>query len=396
MKNAIEMTKDIFWIGVNDFETDLFESIWPLPEGVSYNAYLIRDQKNTLLDTVKKGFMPQFLQKIQHALGENESIHYLVINHMEPDHSGCITVLRDLYPDMEIVCNSRTVEFIKGFYGIDSGLKVIADGDQLDLGAHKLEFHLTPMVHWPETMMTLETTTGTLFSMDAFGGFGALWGGVFDDEVDLDSRENETLRYYANIVAKYSPMVQRALKKLDGLDIHVVAPTHGPVYRSRPEYIIQRYDRWSRQEAEAGVVIAYSSMYGHTQTMVEAVARSLIDQGVRSIRVHNLSRSHLSFVLRDIWRFKGLMLAGSAYNTKPSPSMESLLSILDNDQLKNRLLGIFGTFSWSGGAVSAIREFAEKPGNELLNPVVEARNAPGDADLSACRQLGRAMAERLL
>lgn len=395
MKKAVEMVEGIYWIGVNDFDTDLFESIWPLPEGVSYNSYLIRDRKNTILDTVKKGFMPQFLEKIQSALPAGEKIDYLVVNHMEPDHSGALKVLRDIYPDMQIVCNARTVDFLKGFYGIDSGLKIMGDGEELNLGEHTLQFHLTPMVHWPETMMTLEKKTGTLFSMDAFGGFGALNGGIFDDEVDLKNVENEILRYYSNIVAKYSPMVQRALKKLDGLDIRAVAPTHGPVFRSNPDYIIERYNRWSLQETEPGVVIAYASMYGHTQTMAEAVARAVARQGIERIRLHNLSRSHLSFVLRDIWRYKGLMLASSTYNMKPFPFMETLLSTLQNDQLKNRVIGVFGTFSWSGGGVSAIRDYVEKSNNELLDPVVEARHAPGESDLDACRELGRIMASRL-
>jgi len=396
VKNAVPLTNDVYWIGVNDFETDLFESIWPLPEGVSYNAYLIRDEKNVILDTVEKGYMPQFLGKIQSALPAKASIDYLVVNHMEPDHSGSINLLRNLYPEMQIVCNPRTVDFLKGFYGIDSGIKIIGDGERLHLGNHTLEFHLTPMVHWPETMMTFETRTGTLFSMDAFGGFGALRGAIFDDEVDADERENETLRYYANIVAKFSPMVQRALKKLSGLDIRIVAPTHGTVFRTNPEYIISRYDRWSLQETEPGVVIAYASMYGHTQVMAEAVARSMAVQGVKRIRLHNLSHSHLSYVLRDIWRYRGLMLASSAYNTKASPFMESLLSMLENDKLKNRLIGIFGTYSWSGGGVSAIREFAEKSENETVEPVVEVKFAPGDNDLEDCRRLGKAMASRLL
>ena len=395
MRDAVEMKEGIYWIGVNDFDTNLFEAIWPLPEGVSYNAYLIKDSKNAVIDTVKKGFLPQFLEKIQSVLGPDEAIDYLVINHMEPDHSGALKVLRDLYPGMQIVCNARTVDFLKGFYGVDSGLMVMEDGEQLKLGDHTLQFHLTPMVHWPETMMTFEIGTGTLFSMDAFGGFGALNGGIFDDEVNLPDTEDETLRYYSNIVAKYSPMVQRALKKLSPLPIQAIAPAHGPVFRSFPGHIIERYDRWSRQETEPGVVIAYASMYGHTQIMAEAIARSLSQGGVTNIRIHNLSRSNLSFVLRDIWKYRGLMLGSSTYNLKPFPFMETLISTLKNDQLKNHLFGIFGTYSWSGGAVSAMREFAALPGNELLEPVVEAKHSPGDADITACRQLGKEMAQRL-
>lgn len=394
MKHAVEISDKIYWIGVNDMDTDLFEGIWPLPRGVAYNAYLIDDEKVAVIDTVKKGYLPQFIEKIQSVLGD-KPIDYLVVNHMEPDHSGSVKILRQLYPNMEIVANQKTLDFLKGFYGIEDGIKIMGDKETIDLGDKSLTFYMTPMVHWPETMMTYESKTQTLFSADAFGGFGVLQGGIFDDEVDLEYYENEILRYYSNIVAKYSPMVQRALAKLQGVPIKVIASTHGAVFRKNPSYIVERYDRWSKQETEKGVVIVYSSMYGHTQTMAEAIARSLACAGVEQIRLHNVSRSHLSFILTDIWKYKGLILGGSTYNMKLSPYMDMLVSTLDNDKLKNRVFGVFGSYSWSGGAVKALREYAEKSGNQLLEPVVEAKHAPDDNFIEMCRQLGKNMAESL-
>ena len=394
MKHAVEISDKIYWIGVNDMDTDLFEGIWPLPRGVAYNAYLIDDEKVAVIDTVKKGYLPQFIEKIQAVLGDRP-IDYLVVNHMEPDHSGSVKILRTLYPDMEIVANQKTLDFLKGFYGIEDGIKIMGDKESLDLGDKSLTFYMTPMVHWPETMMTYENKTQTLFSADAFGGFGVLQGGIFDDEVDLEYYENEILRYYSNIVAKYSPMVQRALAKLQDVPIKVIASTHGVVFRKNPSYIVERYDRWSKQETEKGVAIVYSSMYGHTQTMAAAIARSLACAGVRHIRLHNVSRSHLSFILTDIWKYKGLILGGSTYNMKLSPYMDMLVSTLDNDKLKNRVLGVFGSYSWSGGAVKALKEYAEKSGNQLLEPVVEAKHAPDDNSLDMCRRLGKNMAESL-
>lgn len=395
MNNAVSLSKNIYWIGANDMETGLFEGIWPLPRGVAYNAYLIDDEKVAVLDTVKKGFLPQFIEKIQSVLGKDRSIDYLIVNHMEPDHSGAVKVMRDLFPGMQIVANHKTLDFLKGFYGIEDNIKIVEDGETLNLGKHSLTFYLTPMVHWPETMVTYENITQTLFSADAFGGFGVLQGGIFDDEVDLDYYENEILRYYSNIVAKYSPMVQKALLKLKGLPIKTIASTHGAIFRKDPAYIIDRYDRWSRQETEKGVVIVYASMYGHTQTMAEAIARAVACEGIETIRLHNVSRSHLSFILTDIWRYRGLILGSSTYNMKMSPYMDMLVSTLDNDKLKNRLIGVFGSYSWSGGAVKALKAYAENSGNTVLEPVVEAKHAPDSDAIEQCRRLGKKMAQTL-
>jgi flavorubredoxin len=396
MNKPIPIAKDVYWIGVNDLETELFEAIWPLPQGVCYNSYLIDDEKVAVIDTVKKGYLPQFLDRIKDVLKKGKTVDYLVVNHMEPDHSGSMKILREVFPKMTIVGNKKTIGFVKGFYGDDAPYHVVEDGDTLKLGKHALKFFLTPMVHWPETMMSYEVNGKILFSGDAFGGFGTLNGGIFDDEVDLGYFENEILRYYSNIIGKYSLLVQKALARLKDLNIKIIASTHGPIFRKNTGYIVNLYDKWSRQETETGVVIAYASMYGNTQIMAEAIARSLASEGIDRIRMHNISRTHMSFIITDIWRFKGIVLGSCTYNTRLFPPMDMLVRTLDNKKLQNRVLGIFGSYSWSGGAVKALTEYADKGANHHVEPIIEARYSPTVEDHEKCALLGRNMAKELL
>jgi flavorubredoxin len=395
MNSIIPVTDQTYWIGTNDYTTHLFESIWPLPRGVSYNAYLIDDEKVALVDAVKKGFEETVIDKIERQLGPDRDVDYLVINHMEPDHSGAIQAFTRRWPGLKLVGNEKTARFLEGFYSLDDNFHAVSDGDVLDLGDHKLQFHLTPMVHWPETMMTLDTTTGVLFSGDAFGGFGALPAGIFDDEVDLRYYENETLRYFSNIVGKYAGMVQKAIAKLGDADIRIVAPTHGPVWRSQPERIIKAYDRWSRNVTEPGCVIVFASMYGNTQRMAEVIARSLAEEGIEKVRMHNASTMHVSFLITDAWRFKGLVVGSPTYNTRLFPLMADFLGHLENKKMQGRLLGIFGTYGWSKGAVSAMQGFAERAKWDVVEPIIEAHCSAGPDEMAQCAQLGKAMAQRI-
>ena len=395
MHPSIAVTDDIYWVGVNDRETQIFEALWPIPEGISYNAYLILDEKVALIDTVKNCYLTQLVNKIQKLLKSGQSVDYLIINHMEPDHSGAIEMVTKVFPGIQIIGNKKTLEFLEGYYGITQNTKQIADGDVLDLGRHKLSFHLTPMVHWPETMMTYDSTDKVLFSGDAFGGFGALNGGIFDDELDVDFYEDEILRYFSNIVGKYSPMVQKAFAKLAGLDIAAIAATHGAVWRKNPKCIIDHYDRWSRYEGEKGVVLVYASMYGNTKKMAEEVARGLMAEGMNRIRIYNVSESHVSYIIKDAWRYQGIILGSCTYDMKLFPLMKNVTDLLAAKMLKNRSLGIFGSYGWSGGAVKALRAFAEVVKWDLVEPQVEALRAPSDDILAQCKQLGRNMAQRL-
>jgi flavorubredoxin len=342
-----------------------------------------------LLDTVKKGSLPACLERIGDALGTRPRIDYLVVHHLEPDHSGSLPVLMKLFPEMCIIGNEKTAEFLDNLYGIKDNVRIVKDGDELNLGGRKLKFFLTPMVHWPETMMSYESNDKILFSGDAFGGFGTLDGNIFDDTLDMAYFEDEILRYFSNIISKYTGPVQKAIEKLKGMEIKVVAATHGPVWRKRPGEIIGLYDKWSRQQADKGVVIAYGSMYGNTERMMEAVARGISEAGCSEIRVHDLSRSHVSYVIRDAWRYKGLILGSPTYDMGIFPPVDGLVRLLQEKKLNNRFVGVFGSYGWSGGGVKGLKSFVEKNKLTLVEPVVEAKFSAKDDELEQSSQLGR-------
>jgi len=392
---GIPIVEGVYWIGTNDRRTALFESIWPIPRGVSYNSYLILDEKVALIDTVKDLSLGGYLERLKNLVGPGRTVDYLVINHMEPDHSGAIPALRQMFPQIEIVGNKKTAAFLKDLYGIQEGIHLVADGDELELGKRSLRFFMTPMVHWPETMMTFESLDGVLFSGDAFGGFGALEGGIFDDEVDVHYFEDEILRYFSNIVGKYAPMVQKAIKKLGGVEVKTVAATHGPIWRRNPGHIIDLYDRWSRYEAEPGVVIVFGSMYGNTETMAEAVARGLSNAGVTTIRMHNVSTSHVSYIIRDIWRYQGLVLGSPTYDAGVFPPMDGVLRLLSTKRIAKRQVGVFGSHGWAGGAVKTLTKFVTDSGLQLVEPVIDATFHGTAEQIEKCHELGRNMAARL-
>lgn len=395
MNRALPITDNIYWVGVNDRETSLFESLWPLPEGVSYNSYLILDDKVALIDTVNISYSETYLEKINSILA-GRKIDYLIINHMEPDHSGSIKALKAVYPDIKIIGNNKTINFLKGFYGIDKDTQEVNEGDMLDLGDHKLKFFLTPMIHWPETMMTYYEKDKVLFSGDAFGGFGSLPGGIFDDEIDTDYFEDEIRRYYTNIVAKYSPLVKKTISRLEDLNIRIVASTHGPIWRNNPQYIIDKYKKWSSYEVEKGVVIVYGSMYGNTKKMAEEIARTLAEKGVEKIKLYDVSRTHISYIISDIWNYKGVILGSPTYNTELFPPMAALVRALENRVLKNHLLGIFGSFSWSGGAVKELKEYSENSNLKVVEPIIESKFSPDSDVIKKCWTLGENMAKLIL
>lgn len=385
---------NVYYVGVNDRVKHLFEGLWPLPYGVSYNSYLINDDKVALVDTVDACCFDVFLEKIRRVIGERP-IDYLIINHMEPDHSGSIRLIKQYYPDVVIVGNKQTFGMIDGYYGVTGDRLQVADGDTLDLGHHRLRFYLTPMVHWPETMMTFDETEGILFSGDAFGCFGALNGGVVDTDIDTSIYWREMERYYSNIVGKYGMPVQRAMQKLQGVDIKVICSTHGPVWKSEIAKVVGVYDRLSRYETEEGVVVAYGSMYGHTAQMAEIIAEELSAQGIRKIVVHDVSTTDSSYILADIFRYKGLIVGSPTYNAKLYPEVEALLSKIAARDVKNHYMGWFGSFTWAGAAVKQIAEYNEKLKFEPVGNPVEMKQAMKDDTRQLCRELAVAMAERL-
>ncbi len=395
-----EITKGIHYVGVNDRHKHIFEGLWPLPYGVSYNSYIIADEKIALVDTVEADFFTQYLDNIRSVIGDRP-IDYIIVNHMEPDHSGSLTLIKKYYPNAKIVGNKKTFCMMQGFYRVgndaDGDTVEVKNGDTLQLGSHTLVFTLVPMVHWPETMVTLDTTANVLFSGDAFGCFGALNGAYIDAEMNCDIYWDEMLRYYSNIVGKYGTPVQQALKKLAGVQMDYICSTHGPVWHEHIGRVVGMYDRLSRYEGADGLVIAYASMYGNTERAAEVIARAASEAGVKNIIMHDVSRTHHSYIIADIFRYRALILGAPTYNNGLYPQMESLLSELAGRDMKNRLLGWFGSFSWAGKAMKTIGEWNETRLHfEPVGTPVEIKQSLDDATTRACEELGKAMGERLL
>ncbi|GHT75112.1 flavodoxin [Bacteroidia bacterium] len=387
---------DLYYTGVNDRAKIQFENLWPLPYGVSYNSYLLIDEKTVLFDTVDNHFSGVFFQQLEEALN-GRKLDYLVINHMEPDHSGSIAILKRRYPGVQIVGNAWTLSMVGGYYGISDGLLSIKDNDELPLGKHTLKFFLTPMIHWPETMMTYETTTQTLFSGDAFGCFGALDGGIKDTQLNVEKYWDEMIRYYSNIVGKYGVPVQKALTRLQSMEIRTICSTHGPVWTEKEnvDRVISIYDRLSKYETENGVVIAYGTMYGHTEAMAEWIAAELSERGVKNIVLHNLAVADPSYVLRDLFKYKGLIVGSPTYNNQLFPKVEALLSQIQLRGIKNRCFGYFGSFTWAGAAVKRLAAFAETSGFDTIAASVEMEQAGFESVKEGISALAQAMAEKL-
>ena len=392
-----EITNHIYYVGVNDRNKALFEGLWPLPNGVSYNSYLIVDEKVCLIDTVEADFFIQFIENLHEVLGDRK-IDYLVINHMEPDHSGSLTLLKQFYPDIKIIGNKKTFDMLDGFYGIKENEIEVKNGEELQLGPHRmLRFYLTPMVHWPETMMTLDIEDDLIFTGDAFGCFGALNGGLIDADIDTSWAWLEMTRYYSNIVGKYGVPVQNALKKLDGVKLDYICSTHGPVWHKYVDKVIEMYNRMSKYETEEGLVICYGTMYGNTERMAEIIARAASMAGIKDIVMYNVSKTHHSYIIRDIFRFRGLIVGAPTYNNGLYHEMEVLLTEIANRDIKNHYIGWFGSYAWASKAVQKIGEWNEQ--HIKFEPVgnpVEMKQALTTDTREQCRELGRAMAERLI
>ena len=365
-----KVTEDLYWVGSNDRRLELFENIFPIQKGVSYNSYLLLDEKTVLFDTVDSAVGRQFLENIAAVLN-GRTLDYLVINHMEPDHCALIEDLPLRYPDMKLIGNAKTFPMIDQFYGMDLGDKkiIIKEGETFSCGKHTLHFVMAPMVHWPEAMMTYDETDKVLFSADAFGTFGALDGVIFNDEMDFDRDYlDEARRYYTNIVGKYGIQVQNVLKKAAALDIQMICPLHGPVWRSNIGYFIEKYDLWSRYEPEEkGVMIAYASMYGNTEAAAQALAAKLCDKGMTNVVVYDVSNTHVSQLISEAFRLSHIVLASVTYNLGIYPVMHSFLSDMKALNLQNRTFALIENGSWACKSGDLMQKFIEE---EMKNMTV--------------------------
>lgn len=365
MHNVREVTKDLYWVGGNDRRTPMFENIHPIPEGISYNSYLLLDEKNVLLDTVDWSIGREFIQNIQHVLGD-EKLDYMVINHMEPDHAACIEEIISRYPDVKIIGNKKTFDFMRQFnFKVDETAIVVKDGDTMNFGEHEFLFISAPMVHWPETMSTFDKTNGVLFSADAFGTFKSLDGKLFNDEIDF---EGDFLlparRYYTNIVGKYGPQVQNLLKKTTDLDIKFICPLHGPVWRTDLGYFIDKYDKWSRYEPEVqGVMIVYGSMYGNTEAAAENLAKRLVSKGMTNLVMYDASKTDVSYLISDAFKYSHIVFASATYNLNIYTPVENFLMGIKSVNLRDRTVGIIVNGTWAPTAGKLIHETLDKMKN---------------------------------
>lgn len=379
MYNVRKVTEDIVWAGASDRRLALFENIFPIPRGVSYNSYVLLDEKTVLLDTVDASVAGQFFENLEHVL-DGRKLDYLIVNHMEPDHCAMIGDLVRRYPEVQVVGNTKTFGMIKQFFGTDFAERAVTvkEGDTLATGAHTLHFVMAPMVHWPEVMVTYDEKDKVLFAADGFGTFGALNGNIFADEVDFDRDWlDDARRYYTNIVGKYGASVQALLKKASGLEIAVICPLHGPIWRENLGYILEKYQKWSTYEAEdQAVVILYATMYGNTASAADALAGRLAAKGVKKIAVYDVSNTHVSELISEIFRASHVVFAAPTYNGGIYPVMENLLADMKALAVQNKTVALMENGTWAPTTAKQMREkLAELKNVTILDTQITIKSA---------------------
>lgn len=372
MHNVRQIAQDTWYIGVSDNKTSQFENLHPLPEGVTYNSYMILDEKTCLFDTVDWGFAEQFIENIEHLLGERD-LDVVIVNHMEPDHAGALGEIMFRYPNAHYYMTAKAVEFCRSFgFPIDDvPYTAVKEGDTLSLGKHTLTFVEAPMVHWPEVMFTYDITTKVLFSADAFGTFGLLDGRLFDDELDFEKDfMAHARRYYTNIVGKYGKPVMNVLAKASTIEIETIAPLHGPVWRKNLGTLIEKYKKWATYTPEEkGVLIVYGSMYGHTEEVAYLMASMLVQRGITNIKVYDASKTHLSYIIADAFRLSHMIFTSVTYNMTLYPTVNHILEDMKMLNLQNRTVAIVENGSWASRAGKLMLEqFNAMKNMNVLNP----------------------------
>lgn len=379
MYDIRKLSEDLLYIGCSDRRLKLFESAYPIPDGISYNTYLLKDEKTVLFDTVDKNCSSQFFENLEAGL-DGKKLDYIIVHHMEPDHCALLENVISMYPDAKIVCSAKTVALIKQFFNfdIDSRAMIVKDGDTLSTGKHKLVFALAPMVHWPEVIVTYDKTDKTLFTADAFGSFGAINGNLTDENIDFEKDYlDEARRYYTNIVGKYGMQVQMLLKKINGFEIKTIYPLHGLAIKDNIKTFIEKYDKWSRYEAEEkSVLIAYSSVYGGTENAVNILAGMLADKGINRIKMYDVSQTHYSYVLSDAFKYSHIVFATTTYNNGIFESMENLLHNIASHNLQNRKVVLIQNGSWAPACGGLMKTLLEKlPGTEIIDDSICIKSA---------------------
>lgn len=391
MYNVKKVNEDLYWIGASDRRLALFENIYPIPRGVSYNSYVILDEQTVLLDTVDKSVSGQFFENLEHVLG-NRPLDYMIVNHMEPDHCAIVEDVVRRFPEVKVVGNAKTFNMMKQFFtfDVDAHAVVIKEGDTISTGKHTLAFAMIPMVHWPEAMVTYDAYDKVLFSADAFGTFGALNGNVFADEVNFKEEWlDDARRYLVNIVGKYGGPVQTTLKKAAGLDISIICPLHGPIWRSNLGYILDKYNTWSSYEPEEkAVMIAYASMYGNTENLANILAAKLAEAGIHNIAVYDVSNTHVSTLISEAFRCSHIVLAAPTYNGNVYPVMENFLNDMKALAVQKRTVAVLDNGTWAATAGKQMADkITEMKAMKIIEPKVSIKSSLKNEQLEQLDEL---------
>lgn len=378
MYNVRKVQEDLIWVGASDHRLNLFENIHPIPRGVSYNSYVLLDEKNVLFDTVDWSVCGQFLENLKHVL-DGKKLDVIVIHHVEPDHLASLEEVMLRYPEARIYATAKAIAMMEQFgFAVEGKTQAVKEGDTLELGKHTLTFVMAPMVHWPEVMVSYDSYGKTLFSADAFGTFGALDGKLFNDEVDFDRDWiDDARRYFTNIVGKYGVQTMNLLKKASQLDIEMICPLHGPVWRNNFSYIIEKHQLWATYTPEVkGVMIAYASVYGHTESAAQALASKLVQTGIKDVVVYDVSNTDPSYLVSEAFKYSHIVLASSTYNACVFPKMQDFLEHLKMLNFQNRTIAIMENGSWASMSGNLMRKMLEAMKNmNVLDSTVKINSS---------------------
>ena len=399
MHSTRKVTDDLIYVGGSDRRLSRFENLFPIPKGVSYNSYVLLDEKTVLFDTADESISRQYIENVVQALN-GRPLDYMVVQHMEPDHCAMIDDMLRRYPEAKMVCSAKAVGMFAQFYGTDVAARalVVKEGDKLSTGEHTLHFVMAPMVHWPEVMVTYDEKDKILFSADAFGTFGALAGNIFDDEITFDTTwMNDARRYYANIVGKYGVQVQALLKKAASLDIEMICPLHGPIWRKDLGLLLEKYQKWSTYEPEdKTVMIAYATMYGNTENAANVLAGMLADKGVKNIAMYDVSETDVSELVAESFRCSHLVLAAPTYNSGIQPKMEAYLSDIKALNLQNRTVAVIDNGTWAATAGKQMIGMLEGMKNmTILENTISIKSALAENQLGALEALADELAKQV-
>ena len=390
-----ELTKGVYYVGVDDHHTEYFENLWKLPFGVSYNSYLIVDEKIAIVELVKGPWAQEWIDNIKEIV-DPQDIDYIIMNHMEPDHTGALPEIAKIATNATMVYTRMASGMQESFYDVPLEEKIVGDLEEISLGEKTLKFVHAKFLHWPETMMTYLAEDKILFSCDAFGSYGALNGKHFDNEIDLRMVEHESRRYLSSIITSYLKFIQRGIQKVKnlGIAIEMIAPSHGPIYRDDPMWIVERFDRWSSPELENDCTIVYGTMYGFTHRVAYKLKKALEENGV-NVKIHNIAYSDMSDIIVDTMRTGVIVIGSPTYDAYPFPPIGTFVDELEGKRFAQRPMGLFGNYGWGGGAIRKLKPRLSDNGFEILDPIIRVRGRPNKEEEEQIQQLAKAIASKL-